>query len=329
MKKLFKIISFVIIFFILSYGASFVASVSSQSFFEDFTEENLSQEWNFVHVAAGGDISSSEGILNIKASPLFQDSPNSAMVMRHWLSQNDNFLNISVRLKINSFDRFAIQVDHKKPLSYSDLSPMFGLVFRAAGTPTSNYILAVGNQNGEWKGGSGIEGSLISNLKVNEWYQSEIFIQESPYTVVFTLMDNQRNVLIQKTIDANSLTNYNFEEIGSVGFSAWTSLKDGPYGNTDIDWLEVTTESSVEPENDVTFFDDFDGTQLSSDWQVEDRGHNFALNNGSLTLYSDVSSGTTSVAIYREYIPKTDEFTVRARVSSDKLAGFALRLHSG
>lgn len=267
MKKQFLgILPLLVICFTIIYGLNFAVAISDVTFFEDFTEENLSQEWNFVHVAAGGDISSNEGVLNIRASPLFQDSPNSAMVMRHWLSQNDNFLNISVRLKINSFDRFAIQVDHKKTLSYSDLSPMFGLVFRAAGTPTSDYILAVGKQNGEWKGGLGVEGSLVSNLKVNEWYQSEIFIQESPYTVVFTLMDDQRNVLIQETIDANSLTNYNFEEIGSVGFNAWTSLKDGPYGNTDIDWLEVTTESNpsytatptpnpspTEPEKNPTF----------------------------------------------------------------------------
>lgn len=245
MRKLFELISFTLLFFILIFGNNFVTSASNPYFFEDFTEENLSQDWNFVHVAAGGEISSNKGILNIRASSLFQDSPNSAMVMRHWLSQNDNFLNISVRLKINSFDRFAIQVDHKKPIFYSDLSPMFGLVFRAAGTPTSNYILAVGKQNGEWKGGLGVEGSLISNLKVNEWYQSEIFIQESSYTVVFTLMDDQRNVLIQKTIDAKSLTNYNFEEIGSVGFSAWTSLRDGPYGNTDIDWISISFANDI------------------------------------------------------------------------------------
>jgi len=209
-------------------------------FYDDFNGDSLSSDWNYVHIAAGGNISVSSSLLHIVASPLFQDEPMSAMVMRHWLTQIGDALNISVRLRVNAFDRFALQVDHGKVEAYDDQVPMFGLVFRSAGTPTSAYIVAVGAGHGEWGGGPEIEGSLYSNLQISQWYTGEIFIQKTPYLVTFSVKNDDGTIIAQQQINGSDLTAFTFNDIGSIGFNAWTSQVSGPYGNVDIDSIQIT-----------------------------------------------------------------------------------------
>ncbi len=88
--------------------------------------------------------------------------------------------------------------------------------------------------------------------------------------------------------------------------------------------FNISTATSTD-----SYFDDFNGAQLSTGWKVENGIGDYTLNNGIMTLSSSTSSGGEAVTIYRDYMPQTDEFTVSARVSSDRLAGFALRIQAG
>jgi len=76
------------------------------------------------------------------------------------------------------------------------------------------------------------------------------------------------------------------------------------------------------------FYDSFSRRQLSAGWCVEDRGGNYSIERGILTI---TSSGQPydSMTVYRNYTPQTGSFIVSARVKSTVLAGFALRVHAG
>jgi hypothetical protein len=76
------------------------------------------------------------------------------------------------------------------------------------------------------------------------------------------------------------------------------------------------------------FYDEFDGTALSTGWKVENRGGSYSLNNSMLTISSS-GEPYDSMTVYREYVPQADNFTVLTRVKATSLAAFALRIHAG
>jgi len=76
------------------------------------------------------------------------------------------------------------------------------------------------------------------------------------------------------------------------------------------------------------FYDGFDGTALSTGWEVENRGGSYSLSNGVLTISSS-GQPYDSMTVYRAYVPQVDNFTVSARVKGTSLAAFALRIHAG
>jgi len=76
------------------------------------------------------------------------------------------------------------------------------------------------------------------------------------------------------------------------------------------------------------FYDEFDGTALSTGWEVENRGGSYSLNNGVLTISSS-GEPYDSMTVYREYVPQATNFTVLTRVKATSLAAFALRIHAG
>src|SRR3972149_915228 len=73
------------------------------------------------------------------------------------------------------------------------------------------------------------------------------------------------------------------------------------------------------------FFDDFQGQFLDSGWSVENLGGKYNLSEGILTLSSDAGANT-GLALYRDFTPQTDNFTVSARVKASTLDFVALRI---
>jgi len=85
-------------------------------------------------------------------------------------------------------------------------------------------------------------------------------------------------------------------------------------------WIQPVKVSGT-----TIFFDDFDEAELSEGWEVENLGGSYSLSNGILTI----SKTGTSMTIYREYSPQSEEFTISAKVKATSLAAFALRIHAG
>jgi len=79
--------------------------------------------------------------------------------------------------------------------------------------------------------------------------------------------------------------------------------------------------------NPVTegFSDDFNGQFLSKDWGVENIESKYTLGNGILTLSSDAGANT-GIALYRDFNPQNDSFTVSSRVKASTLDFVALRI---
>lgn len=73
------------------------------------------------------------------------------------------------------------------------------------------------------------------------------------------------------------------------------------------------------------FTDDFGGQVLGSGWSVENIKSNYSLSNGILTLSSDAGANT-GIALYRDFTPQTDNFTVSTRVKASVLDFLALRI---
>ena len=67
-----------------------------ESFTDSFDNLDKSQ-WNFIFEAENGVLNCNSGLLNIVASPLFQDKPESAMIMRKWVTPNNDTFAISTR----------------------------------------------------------------------------------------------------------------------------------------------------------------------------------------------------------------------------------------
>lgn len=71
--------------------------------------------------------------------------------------------------------------------------------------------------------------------------------------------------------------------------------------------------------------DDFNGQFLSKDWGVENIESKYTLNNGILTLSSDAGANT-GIALYRDFNPQNDSFTISSRVKASTLDFVALRI---
>ena len=86
--------------------------------------------------------------------------------------------------------------------------------------------------------------------------------------------------------------------------------------------------SSLAKPSAIIFFDNFSGKKLSGGWNVEiNGGASYTVGHSILTL-SSTGQPYDSVTIYRDFVPKTDKFTLSAKVKATTLGGFALRLHA-
>ncbi|MCX6648646.1 MAG: hypothetical protein NTV61_04575 [Candidatus Bathyarchaeota archaeon] len=211
-------------------------------FYDNFNGRSLSPQWNYKYIATGGSMKVSSSQLHFVSPSIFQDAPNSHDVLRRFISPSATLskMDISVRLRVNSFDRFSITIDHAQTNSYPFENLMFNLNLREAGVPPTNNILTIGTPSGELGGGPGIEGSMIDSLAVGTWYVCKISIQRSPYLVTFTIFSDGGVLLAQQQVAGSALSAYGFNDIKAVGFNSWTSLASGPYGNVDIDWVKIT-----------------------------------------------------------------------------------------
>ena len=90
--------------------------------------------------------------------------------------------------------------------------------------------------------------------------------------------------------------------------------------------LDATLVLSYKPATNTNeLSDDFNGQVLSTDWGVEDIESKYTLSNGLLTLSSDAGANT-GIALYRDFNPQTDGFTVSSRVKASTLDFVALRI---
>src|SRR4030067_982534 len=88
--------------------------------------------------------------------------------------------------------------------------------------------------------------------------------------------------------------------------------------------LPVLFINPVKADATVLFFDDFNGTQLSTGWNIEDFGGSYSIGNGTLTMKS-----STGFTVYRSITPQSDNFTVSTRVKGTLLGAFGLVVHAG
>ena len=79
------------------------------------------------------------------------------------------------------------------------------------------------------------------------------------------------------------------------------------------------------------FYDDFAGDSLSSGWLVETHGSGgaYSLSKSILTLSTFEADPVASITVYQGFTPSGDSFILSARVRSQELRGFAMRLHAG
>lgn len=230
-KKNHIAIFLIVSFLIISIN---VRTCFSEDFIDNFNNTELSN-WDFIFEAENGIINCDSDILNIIASPLFQDEPESSMIIRKWIAPTDDVFSLSARLRISNFDRFAFSVDYNRVSQYSEASEMFGLHFRTAGG--GYQILTINGKNGVISH-DGIEGAILSNLQTEQWYLTEMYVTREPYEVTFTIKDDNSNLLAQYTEKGSDLSPYSYEDMKSVGFSVWTSDTNS-LGEVDIDWVRM------------------------------------------------------------------------------------------
>lgn len=222
----------------------FAQAKKATLFSDEFNGNKMSSKnWNYIYTATGGGLKVGGGLLSIASPTIFQDQPNSHNIMRHWITPSAQIakMDIVVRLKINSFDRFSITIDHAQTNYYPFQNLMFNLNLREAGVPPTNNIATIGTPSGELGGGPGIEGSMIDSLAVDTWYVCKISIQRSPYLVIFSIYSDGGVLLAQQEVAGSTLSSYGFSDIKAIGFNAWTSLASGPYGKVCIDYIRVTS----------------------------------------------------------------------------------------
>jgi hypothetical protein len=213
-------------------------------FFDDFNGKTLSiKNWQLIYVATGGSLKISSSLLHfVSPTVAASSSLTTHDYIRHWFTPTAqiNKIDLTVRLKVNTFDRFAISVDHSKTNDYAFQNLMFNFNLRNSGVPATNNIATIGKSTEEIGGGPGVEGSMIDTLKTGVWYRCEISILRNPYQVTFSIYSDNGELLAQQTVAGSVLSSYGFDDIQAIGFNAWTSFASGPYGNVNIDWIRVT-----------------------------------------------------------------------------------------